>query len=338
MRRFAVAAVLLLIAPMAFGSGWKKAYFGATKPGSWVKYADSDSSTAGSTSTMTRMADDNGQARIEIRTEFVNGQYPPMVNQYTLRRGFVLDRDLIDYGSGVAAAASGTAADTVQPLDAATVGIIAKSMPQYGPTAAFKATETVDGKSCDRYGYSIHFPGNPATVETGDVWLSDSVPFGVVRMVSTTRDVSGKLTSKNERKLIASGSKNAATSSAAVAVSQNETHALKAAFDGGLIEINAQVLPGSSKGERVHLLVASKEKSFTLTVPKGRTSLHVGSPLGDFVFEAAAEQSFRLDADHSAELTVAQVGSRRALEGHFQISVYEGTPLWSGSATIGPVK
>jgi hypothetical protein len=114
---------------------------------------------------------------------------------------------------------------------------------------------------------------------------------------------------------------------------------LQAAFDGGLIRIKARVLPGSKNGERVHLVIAAKdEQSLRLTVPKGRTSLHVDIPLGDFNFDVPAQQSFDLAGGKVAELDVMQTGEKRALEGEFEISVYEGTPLWSGSATVGFVK
>jgi hypothetical protein len=73
-------------------------------------------------------------------------------------------------------------------------------------------------------------------------------------------------------------------------------------------------------------------------VPKGKTTLHVDMPLDDFIFEVSSAQTLQLTAEKSADLDVRQTGAQRAMKGKFQISMYEGTPLWSGSATIGWVK
>jgi hypothetical protein len=76
----------------------------------------------------------------------------------------------------------------------------------------------------------------------------------------------------------------------------------------------------------------------TLVVPKGKTTLHVDIPLDDFVFELAAEKTFAIGGEKIAELDVKQLGEQRAMDGTFHISTYEGSPLFSGSATVGWVK
>ena len=42
--------------------------------------------------------------------------------------------------------------------------------------------------------------------------------------------------------------------------------------------------------------------------------------------------------DKAASFEVTQDGGRGLLEGHCSLSVYEGTPLFSGSVTMGTVK
>lgn len=127
--------------------------------------------------------------------------------------------------------------------------------------------------------------------------------------------------------------------SSAPAKAKRETHTLKEAFDGGLVAITATVDASVKNGERVQLRIESKDdEGFRLKIPKGTTSLHVDIPLGDFVFDVAAEQSSELTGDHPAEIVVRQTGKKRAFEGEFKISVYEGNPLFSGSATVGWVK
>jgi hypothetical protein len=76
----------------------------------------------------------------------------------------------------------------------------------------------------------------------------------------------------------------------------------------------------------------------TLVVPKGKTTLHIDIPLDGFVFELAAAKTFQLGSGKAAELDVKQLGEQRAMDGRFVISTYEGSPLFSGNATVGWVK
>jgi len=206
MRRYLLSLSLLLIAPAVFAAGWKKAYFGATPAGSWVSYSDTASEMK-MTTTMTRLSDDDGSARVALLITFANNQYPPVKNQYTLKRDFALDRRLIDYMGSIAGGSivSGEGEPTV--LDAATVAAIINSSPSYEPSVTFKGSETVDGKKTDRYGYVLHHAGSPATIETGDLWLSAAVPFGVVKQSSITKDDKGNVTTTYERVLLDWGAK-----------------------------------------------------------------------------------------------------------------------------------
>ena len=338
MRRIVVLVVLALsLTQLAAAAGWKKAYFGATKPGTWARYADHSSDPAGGdmTTTQTRLPDEDGQVRLESKMDS-GGRYPLVVNRYTLKSGFAPDHDLIDYGPAIVAEMAGDGSATMQALDAATVALIAKAMPQYAPTAVFKGSETVDGMKADRYSYTLNHPG--PTVETGDLWLSDLVPFGVVKNTFTMKDANGK-TSTFARKLIASGADIASPKGSAGRTAVT-SRTLKEAYDEGLIHIDATVDDASKNGERVHLHLSAKGDApspLTITVPKGKTSLQVGVPLDDFVFDAPA-QTLVLTATTGADLEARQLGEHRALKGRFQISTYEGTPLWSGGATIGWVK
>jgi len=204
MRRSLLAILLLVAAPLAFADGFKKAYFGATKPGSWAKYT-LKTSAGDMTSLYTRLADDDqGQARIEMRTEFSNKETPTSINRYTLRKGFALDRDLMDYGPGIVAGEMGIAGE-VQPTDPATLAIIAKTLARYGANAKFLGSDTVAGKKCDRYSYTVRFPGDPEQIENGEIWLNDAVPFGLVKQKATTKDPGGKEISSYEETLVESG-------------------------------------------------------------------------------------------------------------------------------------
>ena len=98
MRRILVVLFLsLAIAPFVFAAGWKKAYFGATKPGTWARYIDhsSDPANPDMTVTLTRLGDDEGRPQIEMKMDS-NGKYPLSVNHYTMKSGFDADRGLLD--------------------------------------------------------------------------------------------------------------------------------------------------------------------------------------------------------------------------------------------------
>jgi hypothetical protein len=227
-------------------------------------------------------------------------------------------------------------------LDAKTVAIVSKTAPQYGRAVTFKGTENTSGHQADRYGYTIEHPGDPATTESGDLWLSSGVPFGVVRQTSVTKDAKGHMTTRYERVLVESGNSKAAAAPApksAKAGMGKKSMTLQEAYDAGLVDVTVTVAAASRNGERAHLIVEKKDKvPMTLVVPKGRTTLHVDIPIENFVFESATAKSFELGGDKAAELDVKQAGEQRAMDGHFQISTYEGAPLFSGQTTVGWVK
>jgi hypothetical protein len=337
MRRTLFLLVLsLAISPFASAAGWKKAYFGATKPGTWARYIDhsSDPANVDMTVTLTRLGDDEGRPQIEMKMDS-NGKYPLAVNRYTMKSGFDVDRNLLDYGPAIVGGAGGDG-DNQTVFDANTVKLIAQNMPAYGAASVFKGSEVIDGKKTDRYSYSIKRPG-PST-EAGDYWLSDAVPFGVVRNTFTLTE--GAKTTKFERKLVATGAGSAPVSTAAKPAAKT-AFTLKEAYDAGLIRIDAQVDESVKNGEKVHLHITAKEEApplMTVTIPKGKTSLHVDMPIEDFIIDAPSAKTLTLTSDKGADADVKQAGEQRVMKGKFQITMYEGQPLWTGGATVGWVK
>lgn len=208
MRRILLALPILLLAPALAAAGWKKVYFGATPPGSWARYSDTMPEMK-ATTTMTRLGDEEGSARIELLMKFADEQYPPVHNRYTLKKGFALERRLIDYMPEITAGQIASGEMEPMPLDAASIEAIAKNAARYEPTAKFIGTETIDGRKADHYSYTVRYESMhesmPATTETGDLWLSADVPFGLVKQTSTTRDDKGNVTMTYERVLVESG-------------------------------------------------------------------------------------------------------------------------------------
>ncbi|HEY4641812.1 MAG TPA: hypothetical protein VII75_10750, partial [Thermoanaerobaculia bacterium] len=85
-RTFVLLVLSLAISPFASAAGWKKSYFGATKPGTWARYIDhsSDPANVDMTVTMTRLGDDEGRPQIEMKMDS-NGKYPLVLNRYTMK-------------------------------------------------------------------------------------------------------------------------------------------------------------------------------------------------------------------------------------------------------------
>src|SRR5947209_4688979 len=284
--------------------------------------------------TLTRLGDDEGRPQIELKMDS-NGKYPLVLNRYTMKSGFNVDRDLLDYGPSIVGGAGGDA-DTQTVFDANTAKLMAANMPEYGPAVVFKGSEVIDGTKTDRYGYSIKRPG-PST-ESGDYWLSDAVPFGFVRNTFTI--VEGDKKTTFERKLIATGAGPAPVSVAAEPAKQS-AFTLKEAYDEGLIRINATVDDAVKNGEKVYLHITAKEEAptpMTLTIPKGKTALHVDMPIDDFIIDSPSAKPLTLTSDKAVDIDVKQTGEQRVLKGTFQITTYEGQPLWTGSATVGPAE
>lgn len=344
MRRSLFVLVLLsLVSFSAFAGGLQKAYFASTVPGSWARYADI-SPEMHMTTTMTRLADDGGRARVELEVTFANKQYPPVRNRYTLKRGFAVDRQLLDYMTNVEAASVVSGDGDFTDLDANTIAIMVKTSRAYGPSLTFKGSENTSGHQTDRYGYTLALPGEPPTIETGDLWLSAGVPFGVVKQKSVTKDAKGHTTTSYERTLVESGKNGAAAAAAppaktAKAAPKRTAYTLQEAYDAGLVEVKVTIPPSVKNGERAHLVIEKKDDDvIKLTVPKGKTKLHVDIPIEDFVCDQPAAKTFDVGGNQTAELDVKQIGDQRVMAGQFTISTYEGSPLYSGSATVGWVK
>lgn len=341
MRRLALAALLLASASALSAAGWNKPYFAATKPGSFATYKMTSTVGPPSTYTMTRLADRNGQVVVEQYSEFADKVTPPSTMRYEMAKSFDPDRDLIDYMKHLVGMSMSLGKDgKFDPLPAEALTNMT-GMATYGATAVFKATEVVDGKSCDRYTYTRDNKTFP-TIETGDIWLNPTVPFGIVKHTTTEKDrASGKVAYTTETVLVTSGAKAlpATTTTAAPADPALKPMTLKAAYDAGLIHVSVEIAPADKRGDRLNLHIETTEKPLTLTLAAATNiSLFVDIPFANLVFTVAAPQTLQLTAAKAATLTVNQVGTRRVVAGKFKIYMYEGKPMYSGSATMDTVK
>jgi hypothetical protein len=209
-QRLALAVAVLWCTWPAAGAepGFKKPYFGATKPGSFARQKATDEKGGVTEYTYSRLTDVAGEPVIELRYEIVSGEFKG-TKSFTgclVPATFPLESDAIDFQAHARRCVAGTDGVHVTEYPPATMKAIAQGMTKYAAIASFKGAETLDGKPADHYGYEYKgsFKNVPTTT-TGDLWLSDAVPFGLVKEVMTTRDASGKTLTRIETVLAESG-------------------------------------------------------------------------------------------------------------------------------------
>ena len=368
MRAWSIALVALLAAGSASGAdsiGYRKAYFGATKPGSWAKYTMHVEGQADIGLRNTRLADAGGAQQLEARVEvMLQGKLTPSYTEYMLQPGYSLENDALGFGRAAVAVTTRQEKTYPRPMDAEMLAAMKKSMPDYAASARLVGTENIGGKLCDRYTYTNRYPGNPPQIETGELCLDASVPFGLVRQKAVTKEESGKIVSRFDVLLVDSGVGPARTAAsggaqkppvaAAPAGPSAQTPpraapaapaaaagpiALADAYKKGFVKL-AITVDDASNGRNVRIVFKNKRDTpLTLTIPAGAITLDVDSPLNKLQLESPAAKKIDIAAGAaSSPVDMLQGGQRRVVKGAFEVSVYEGTPIFSGSVTVDTVK
>ena len=328
----------------AAATGYQKTYFGATKPGSWAQYTMRVEGQPDMGYLNTRLPDGAGRQRVEVRIEYMSeGRLTSAYTNYALKPGYSLEDDALGFGKALVAMSSRTPGTKPYVMPAAVLDNARKTMPDYAASAQFVGTENIGGKVSDRYKYTQRHPGNPAQIETGEIWLNETVPFGLVKQKAMTREESGKLVSQFDMLLVDSGVSAAINQDLALRTSSTSAAGpvlLADAFKKGQVELAVTIAPDASKGKNLRITFKNKgQRPLRLTIPAGATTLDVGTPLDTLRLEAAAAKSIEIaPGATSPAVEMTQAGARRAVQGSFVLSVYEGTPLYSGSVTVDTVK
>ena len=165
-------------------SAYRSAYFAATVPGAWSRYSMTSGGKTESIYTYRRLPDEDGHAQIELRTDFTSGPSKGTwsANRYVLAKNFRLEDDALSFGKHCERLFMRT--DTManeEELPRETLPNIVAAAVDYGRSVKFAGTETIEGKPCDHYTYRYVSKEKNRTIYAGDVWLSPSVPFGLVR-------------------------------------------------------------------------------------------------------------------------------------------------------------
>ena len=240
MRRTPALPVVLVLAlassaPAADLAPFQKAYFGSTKPGSWVKYEQTSTDPKGKTRkseiTLSRLGGDGEATWIEMRVVPKGGtrfepkttgrKDRPVTLRYLLKAGFKVEENALDYARHVERFIlqedGGDA--TEYPVEA--MSLVTPTLAthvDYGANATSLGACTHDGRSGEKvriegsFDVKVEDPQRPwaysrrkGTTET-EVCLGDSVPFGRLHEKTVTKDDEGKLKDTTEMRVLESGS------------------------------------------------------------------------------------------------------------------------------------
>ena len=174
--------------------GFRTAYFAATVPGSWSRYAVTSEGKTESEYTYRRLPDEDGRAQVELKTDFTGGQFAGTwsKNRYVLARKYKLDQDALSFMKNCERLFMQTdKMPDEQELPATTLPYVVKAGIDYAGSVRFAGTETIDGRTCDRYTYHYVSKEKNTTTYDGEVWMNPDVPFGLVRESATLKMKTG---------------------------------------------------------------------------------------------------------------------------------------------------
>lgn len=344
-----IAVTFAQVAPAA-EHGFKKPYFGATKPGTFAKIKSVDDKGAVSEFTYARLADQGGDRWVETRYAVTSGQFKGTnsIMSYLVNASFPFEKDAIDFTRGAKRCVSQMGAGEPTETQPDVVKAIAANGFDYAAIVTFKGTETIAGRECDHYAYvyKSSYPNAPSTTLAGDIWLSDQVPFGTVKEVSIAKDEKGKVTGKYTNTLVDSGSgaKTALRGWSWSTLAPGATPApvamsLAEAFRKELVSIACEVVEGSG-GKRLKIVITNKgDAHLKVSLTKAPMTFTVGAPLETLTIAADSDRKLDIESEDRADpVEVTQSGKRRATSGTFTITRYEGAPLLQGSVEVGPGK
>lgn len=337
--RFVLTALVLGLAS-AHGAALKKDYFAASTPGAWAAYTVTFTGGGKSTQHTQRLPDEDGHIVVaeSVKVLAGSGAGAESKNISTLPKDFAIARDWLSHGKFTEKMKM-EFSGTQMTVDENTLAAIRKSSKDFRDALTFEAAETVEGRACDRFAYSIPDGGDAKTHEEGRLWLDPSVPFGIVRHTGSTRTEKGEEVYAFDVRLqeFGAGEKAAAVEATAPV----EAPALPAVV--GLVEgykaeryaLEISVV-ASTRGRKLHLALKNKgAAALTVKLRAGDIDIPADSPIGTLRITVANDADLAVPAEgSSAPVTVTQRGARGPTEGTFTLSVFEGALLYSGSVTM----
>jgi hypothetical protein len=162
-----VVAFLVSLASAPAGE-LRKSYFEATKPRAWSEYALTSGSRSKAIFRYQRQKNIDGKIVIEltVTTSIAPGKNSQSKNTYVMSRNFDLGRDGLSFGKFIEKM-SMSSSGMVMQVDDATLNQIRQAEKDFRGVVTFEKTEKMDGRTCDRYTYSLRTHGPVPTIETG---------------------------------------------------------------------------------------------------------------------------------------------------------------------------
>jgi len=358
MRSFALVFLILSSATTHLeAASPQKAYFAATHPGTWAKYESKwempDGLTGTNIYTYVRAPDSSGRVLIEIDTETLAGPGEGMTTRQLLvmEPGFDMAKNFLNHMMFTEAsiAQSGDGPPSVTPDNV--IEIMRDAAGDLTNSVTYKGKATREGRTCDAYAYSFKSGGPRVTHQEGEICLDEDLPFGLVHQNGIVKDAEGNLLSSFEQKLLDSGTGESGTATLLAMTPEAqptaETRAtadalpslsILEAYQSGKIRISVKVNEDTG-GRRLTLVALNKiEEPFELVVPEGMLTIPADSPLGALRLYVDNAQRFSLSpGGGTPPIEAGQPGDRGATAGTFQLTVYEGQPLFQGSVEVGPL-
>lgn len=223
MKRFHVLAGVLLLglgtaAPAADVATIQKAFFGATKPGSWVKYEQTSTDAKGkaqkSEVTLSRLEGEGARVWIEMRAVPKEGaKGKPTTLKSLVNADFRVEENALDYLKHIEKIVmqeDGKEATEFPPEMMQQMAAAFMTNVDYGASVTSLGPCGADGKTGEKvsiqgsFDVKILFIRMKGTTES-ELCMSASVPFGRLYEKTLTKDDKGKLVSTTEMKVLDSG-------------------------------------------------------------------------------------------------------------------------------------
>jgi len=359
MRPFLLVLLFLSVStPWLHAGSLEKAYFAATVPGTWAQYESSwempDGTTGTNVYTYIRASDSGDRVRIEVDTETLAGPGEGMISRqlFILEPGFDLAQNFLNHMKFMKASVAQTGDGAPSLMQDNVIEIMRQAGGDVTNSVTFKGRATREGVECDDYAYSYTSGGPHATLQEGELCLAETVPFGVVFQKGRVTNAAGDLVSSFEQKLLDSGTGKSGVAALLAMTPETEqapreeatsraapSLPLLEAYQSEKVRLLVEVAEGTG-GRRLRLVVLNKtEEAFDLVVPGGPLTIPADSPLGVLRLVVAEEKIFSLPPGGSSPpFEAGQPGDRGATGGKFQLTVYDGQPLFQGSVEVGPLE
>ena len=224
MKRIHVLAGALLLglgsaATAADLATFQKAYFGSTKPGSWVKYEQTQTDPKGkvqkSELTLSRLGGEGDRTWFEMRIVPKEGSKgKPTTIKYLLNTDFKVEKNALDYMKYVQTMIMQEDGQEAMEYPAdmmSQVGATFASYVDYGANVTSLGPCSADGKTGEKlriqgsFDVKVVIVRMKGTTDT-ELCLSDSVPFGRLWEKTVTTSDKGKPMGTTEMRLLDSGS------------------------------------------------------------------------------------------------------------------------------------